>query len=89
MFKVIIFKYNQRLSPILDLQTADTILWQGAHGNGYIQNRMLDTLATNRVKILYQTIVKPTPFNQIQGPGDGPGTEHSNNHPPPPHKLRH
>ena len=28
---------------------------------------MLDTIATNRVKILYSTVIKPTPYNQIQG----------------------
>lgn len=70
MFKVIVFKYNQRLSPVLDGQTADTILWQGGDGNGSIVNRMLDTIATNRVKVLFQQIVKPVPFNQLQGADD-------------------
>ena len=61
-YKLIIFKYPTIVSSVL----SDSRLWQGGDGNGSIMNRMIDTIATNRVKIVYSTIIRPgLPTNNV------------------------
>lgn len=65
MYRIVVFKYPTLVGPVL----SDSRLWQGKDGAGSDMNRMIDTIATNRVKILYSTIIKPTPFTQEQFDG--------------------
>lgn len=67
MYRIVLFKYPTIVGSVL----SDNRFWQGPDGNGSIMNRMIDTVATNRVKIIFSTVIKPgTPsdFVQDQGP---------------------
>lgn len=55
MYKIILFKYPTRGTVFV----GDTMLWQGQDGNGSTMNRMIDSIATNRVKVLAQRIIVP------------------------------
>lgn len=56
MYRIVLFKYPTIVGSVL----SDNRFWQGADGNGSIMNRMIDTVATNRVKIIYSTLIKPS-----------------------------
>ncbi len=73
MYRIVLFKYPSRMTPVLN----DQFLWQGNDGLGGPFNRMIDTIANNRVKILYSTVVKPTPFAQFQGADSAAAGGHS------------
>ena len=60
-YKVIVFKYPTRVMQSVGVN--DALLWQGANGvGGNNILRIIDTIATNRVKVLKQTILRPHQF---------------------------
>ena len=60
-FKVVVFKYPTRV--LQGVGVNDALLWQGAQGMGGNNIlRIIDTIATNRVKVLKQVILRPRQF---------------------------
>lgn len=60
-FKIVVFKYPTRV--LQGPGVNDNLLWQGAAGLGNNNVlRIIDTVATNRVKILKQVILRPRNF---------------------------
>lgn len=72
MYKIIVFKYPTRGTLIV----GDALLWQGTDGQGAQMNRMIDSIATNRVHILAQRIIHPDREAEFVGVG-GFGKEKS------------
>lgn len=66
MYKIIVFKYPTRGTLIV----GDAMIWQGTDGAGGMMNRMIDSVATNRVHVLCERMILPEKESDFSAGGE-------------------